>query len=62
MAASRGVSVNKLMEELGTMALASHDAEVRFATLAARADKTKALEVLARLDAVDAHADAGSGR
>ena len=51
LAASRGVSLNKLMEELGTVALAAYDAETRFSVLAAGADKTKALAVLNRLDA-----------
>jgi predicted transcriptional regulator len=50
LAASRGVSLNKLMEELGTVALAAHDAETRFQALAAGADKRKALAVLSRLD------------
>jgi len=51
LAASRGVSLNKLMEELGTTALAVHDAETRFRALAAGADRQKALDILARLDA-----------
>lgn len=51
LAASRGVSLNKLMEELGTTALAVHDAETRFHALAAGADRQKALDILARLDA-----------
>lgn len=51
LAASRGVSLNKLMEELGTTALAAHDAETRFRTAAAGADRQKALDILARLDA-----------
>ena len=51
LASSRGVSLNKLIEELGTAAIATHDAEMRFAVLAAGADKQKALDVLARLDA-----------
>ncbi|MBF0306890.1 MAG: ribbon-helix-helix protein, CopG family [Alphaproteobacteria bacterium] len=51
LAASRGVSLNKLMEELGTTALAAHDAETRFHAAAAGADRQKALDILARLDA-----------
>ncbi len=51
LAASRGVSLNKLMEELSTVALSAHDAETRFSSLAAGADKQKALAILARLDA-----------
>jgi plasmid stability protein len=53
LAASRGVSVNKLVEELSTAALATHDAEIRFRTMAGAANKHAALEVLARLDASD---------
>ena len=51
LAASRGISLNKLMEELGTAAIAAHDAETRFYALAASADRGKALAVLDRLDA-----------
>jgi predicted transcriptional regulator len=51
LAASRGVSLNKLMEELGTTALAAHDVETRFRAAAAGADRQKALDILARLDA-----------
>ena len=53
LAASRGVSLNKLMEELGTAAIAAHDAETRFHLLAAGADPQKALAILDRLDASD---------
>jgi hypothetical protein len=53
LAASRGISLNKLMEELGTAALAAHDAETRFRAMAAGADRERALAVLERLDAVD---------
>ena len=53
LAASRGLSLNKLMEELGTAALAAHDTESRFRVLAAGADREKALAILARLDGDD---------
>lgn len=53
LAASRGLSLAKLMEELGTAALAAHDAEIRFRAMAASADRQAALAVLARLDAAD---------
>jgi plasmid stability protein len=56
LAAARGVSLNQLMEELGTTALAAHDAETRFRAAAAGADRRKALAVLARLDAEDRRA------
>ncbi len=52
-ARTRGISLNKLMEELGTAAIAAHDAEVRFLALAATADRTATLAVLDRLDELD---------
>ncbi len=52
-AKSRGISLNKLMEELGTAAVAAHDTEVRFRALAAGANRKRALAVLDRLDEVD---------
>jgi predicted transcriptional regulator len=53
LASSRGISLNKLIEELSTAALAAYDAETRFRTLAASADRNAALDILARLDALD---------
>jgi hypothetical protein len=53
LAASRGISLNKLMEELSTAALAAHDAEIRFRVMAASGDREGALAVLDRLDALD---------
>src|ERR1700746_2957487 len=53
LAAYRGISLNKLMEELGTAATAAHDAEVRFRTMAAHAEAQRALSVLDRLDEAD---------
>ena len=47
----RHVSVNKLVEELSTQALAEFDSEVRFRALAARGDTSKGLKVLDKLDA-----------
>jgi hypothetical protein len=46
----RGVSMNKLIEEIATATLAAHDAEVRFRLLAARGDPKRALALLDRLD------------
>ena len=51
LARARKISVNKLLEELATTALAGHDAEVRFRMLAARGNPAKALKILDRLDA-----------
>jgi len=53
LAASRGISLNKLMEELGTAALAVHDTETRFRLMANAGDRKAALEILARLDERD---------
>lgn len=53
LAASRGISMIKLMEVLGTAAIAAHDAEVRFRAMAAGADRARALGILERLDAGD---------
>lgn len=50
LARSRGVSVNKLIEELSTQALTVWDVENRFRALAARGDRDAALALLDRLD------------
>ncbi len=50
MAARRGVSLNKLMEELSVRALAEHDTEMRFRTRAARGDPARGLKLLDELD------------
>ncbi len=47
----RRVSVNKLIEEFSTQALAEFDSEVRFQALAARGDTAQGLEILEKLDA-----------
>jgi len=46
----RHVSVNKLIEELSTLALAEFDSEIRFRTLAASGDIDRGLELLDKLD------------
>ncbi|MDR2188466.1 MAG: ribbon-helix-helix domain-containing protein [Azonexus sp.] len=51
LARSRGLSVNKLVEEMSTQALAAFDVELRFKTLAASGDNAQALAILDRLDA-----------
>lgn len=43
---SRDISVNKLVDELLTIALVNSDAKVRFETRAARGDRARALELL----------------
>ena len=51
LARSRGVSTNKLMEELATVALAQQDAQTRFALRASRGSAARGLAVLDKLDA-----------
>ncbi len=50
LAASRGVSLDELMEEMSTAALTAYDAETRFNAMAAKNGRDAALEVPARLD------------
>ena len=50
LAAHRKVSVNKLMEELSTQALAEFDSEVRFRASAAAGKLDKGLAILDKLD------------
>ena len=57
MAARRGLSLNKLMEELSVRALAEHDTEMRFRMRAARGDNGRGLKLLDELDR--RHAEAG---
>ena len=47
----RHISVNKLIEELSTLALAEFDNENRFRVLAAKGNVKKALKLLDKLDA-----------
>jgi predicted DNA-binding ribbon-helix-helix protein len=46
LAEARKISVNKLIDELATVALANHDARLRFNTHARRGSARKALQVL----------------
>ena len=50
LAQARKMSVNQLMDELVTIALANHDAFLRFRALARHGDPHRALERLERLD------------
>jgi len=52
LARSRGLSVNKLMEEMSAQALAAWDTENRFRSLAAQGDVQQALAILDRLDGI----------
>jgi predicted transcriptional regulator len=49
LAEARNVSVNKLIDELATVALANHDARLRFELRARRGSARKALAILDRL-------------
>jgi predicted DNA-binding protein len=49
LAKSKNVSVNKLLEELATIALTEYDLETRFKIRANRNSTEKALEVLEKL-------------
>ena len=51
LASHKKVSINKLMEELSTQALAEFDSEVRFRSLAAAGNRKKGLKLLDKLDA-----------
>lgn len=59
LAKSRGISTNKLVEEMSAQALASWDTESYFRAMAATGDVKQALAILDRLDAEDRYADAG---
>ena len=50
LARHRGVSLNRLMEELSTIAVTQHDAETRFRLLAAGGSADMGLDVLDKLD------------
>ena len=57
MAAQRGVSVSKLMEELSIRALTEHDTEMRFRLRAARGKVERGLPVLDKLDRMHSRAE-----
>ena len=50
LARQRGISINRLMDELSTIAVAQFDAESRFGALAAKGSVKKGLKILERLD------------
>jgi predicted DNA-binding ribbon-helix-helix protein len=50
MAKARGISVNKLIEELSTVALAQHDTEIQLRALAARGAAKRGPSLLDKLD------------
>ena len=50
LARANSVSINTLMDELATVALANYDARVRFETRSVRGSVKRALTVLDKLD------------
>jgi predicted transcriptional regulator len=50
LAEAKGISINKLIEELSTAALAEFDTQNRFKLLAARGNVSRGLEILDKLD------------
>ena len=50
LARAKSISVNKLIDELATVALANYDARVRFETRAAHGDHKQAPAMLDKLD------------
>lgn len=56
LARSRGLSTNKLMEELSARALAAWDTENHFRAMALTGDVKEALTILDRLDTEDRRA------
>ena len=52
LAEKHNISMNKLMEELATQALASFDVESRFRARAARGSRERGLKTLERLNAL----------
>lgn len=52
LAATRGLSVNKLVEELSTIAITEFDAYTRFKAMAASGSREEGLRLLALLDSL----------
>jgi hypothetical protein len=50
LAKARGISINRLIDELATVALAEYDSETRFRAMAAHGSKRTGLALLAKLD------------
>jgi len=50
LAKARGVSVNRLIDELATVALTEYDSETRFPAMVARGSKETGLALLDKLD------------
>ncbi|MBW4625421.1 MAG: toxin-antitoxin system HicB family antitoxin [Brasilonema octagenarum HA4186-MV1] len=52
LAQTKGISVNKLIEELSTIAIAEFDANTRFKAMAATGNPEEGLKILAKLDSL----------
>ncbi len=52
LAQAKGISINKLIEELSTIALAEFDANTRFKAMKVTGDPEEGLRILAKLDAL----------
>ena len=52
LAQAKGISINKLIEELSTIALAEFDANTRFKAMAAIGNSEEGLKILDKLDAL----------
>ncbi len=50
LAESRGLSLNKLIDEFATVALAQYDAETRFRAMAATGSVSRGLKLLDKMD------------
>ncbi len=53
LARSNSISINKLMDELATVALANYDARVRSESRSARGNPKRTLALLEKLDRAD---------
>ncbi|NMF62786.1 toxin-antitoxin system HicB family antitoxin [Brasilonema octagenarum] len=52
LAQTKGISVNKLIEELSTIAIAEFDTNTRFKAMAATGNPEEGLKILAKLDSL----------
>ena len=55
LAKSRGISVNKLFEQLTSQALTENDIELRYRLLASKGSAARGLELLDKLDQLDSN-------
>lgn len=57
LAKARGMSLNKLIEELSTIALTEYDAETRFRASAAKGNPQEGIAILDKLDSHFSHTE-----